>query len=180
MSSRTLTWKAPIKARDLEQGLVWVECYLPLDLEALGTFEKLAQDLGQPGQPDYQAAATADPELAAKALDPIDTHGEAMMADDVQQLAHVILTEGGGIDVMHDQVATKTAALVESFINGPEIASPHFAPGAWCAVIKVDQAGPEWPLIEAGELNAVSFMAVVSKVAVRVALPNAQPTEVTP
>lgn len=160
---RTITWKGQIKGRDLVRGLLYVEAYLPVDLEALAQFEALA---ATDHAGDYVKAAKASPELAAKALTPIDSHGEAMLQDDVIALAHLVIKRGGKIDVMHDQAPSGNARLVQTFVNTPEIASPNYWPGAWVTVIEVAKGSPEWAMVESGALNAVSFMAVVTKVPV--------------
>lgn len=169
---RVVARKAPDE-RQLAEGLIWVEAYLPFDVAAFAAFEALARKKGKGGAPDYDAAAAADPELAKKALEPIDSHGEAMLQEDVIALAHAFLVQSRKMDVAHDQAARPTLELVESFVNGPEIASPHFAPGAWVVVFKVAAGSAEWEAVQKGELNAVSFQAVVSKVPITVILKEA-------
>lgn len=156
----------------MTEGRVWVEAYLPFDPEAFAAFTRKALELGG-DEAAYQAAATADPELARKALTPIDSHGEAMLAEDLAELADRFLVESRKVDVMHDEQARAGVAVVGSFVNGPEIASPAFWPGAWVVVLKVEPWTPEFQAIQKGELNAVSFQAVVHKVPIVVApLPN--------
>lgn len=157
------------KGRGMEQGLVYVEAYLPFDAEAFAGFVELVgkQD-GKTQAERVSKAALADPDLCAKALDPVDTHGEAMLQDDVVALAHRFVTQSSKMDVMHDRVARGSVAVVETFVNTPEIASPHFWPGAWVVVLKVDPGTPEWDDLEAGKLDAVSFQGVVTKVPVTV------------
>lgn len=177
-TDRTLTWKGQVKGRDMQRGLLYVECYLPADLEALAQFEALAATAHKGS---YVAAAKANPELAAKALTPIDSHGEAMLQDDVIALAHLVIKRGGKMDVMHSElhaakpVPSPNLAMVQSFVNTPEIGSPNFWPGAWCAVIEVKRDTPEWADVVSGKLNAVSFMAVVTKVPVALQVLPPQP-----
>lgn len=151
-------------ARDMDAGLVWVEAYLPFDVQAFADFSELVAKSGS-----AVAAQKIDPELCKRALDPLDAHGEAMLPEDLQQLAHSFLIESRKMDVGHDQRARSTVHLVESFLNTAEIASPKFWPGAWVAVFKVDPGSAEWAKIERGELNAVSFQADVFKIPVTIA-----------
>ena len=171
--ARMLTWKGQVKGRDMSRGLLYVEAYLPADLEALAQFEALAATAHKG---DYVKAAKAAPELAAKALTPIDSHGEGMLQDDVIALAHLVIKRGGKMDVMHSELtATKPTpspnlSLVQSFVNTPEIGSPNYWPGAWVCVVEVKRDTPEWADVVSGKLNAVSFMAVVTKVPVALQL----------
>lgn len=146
------------KAVDELRGLVWFEVYLPIDLEALAEFSALEAEKGS-----ARLAAEADPELAARALTPIDTQGEAMRAEDLQTLAHRWLTVSRQIDADHDKAPRYSIRVVESWINGPEVASPKFWPGAWIVVFQFDRTSEEWTRFLAGELQAVSFMAHTSR-----------------
>lgn len=151
-------------ARQLDAGLVWVEAYLPLDVQAFAEFSQKVAELGS-----AELVAKADPDLARRALDPVDSHGEAMLREDLVKLAHGFLEQSRKMDVQHDENARSSLHLVESFMNGPEIASPNFAPGAWVVVFKCDPGSAEWAQIEKGELNAVSFQAWTTKVQVTIA-----------
>ena len=142
----------------MEQGLVWVEVYLPFDPVSFADFQAAVKEYGSAVE-----AEKALPDLARKALTPIDTHGEAMLAADLEQLAHAFLVRSRKHDVEHDEAVVGSVHTVESFLNGPEVASPHFWPGAWVVVLKVDRDSEEWRRIESGELDAVSFQAFVSK-----------------
>lgn len=157
----------------MEEGRVWVEAYLPFDPAAFAAFTRKALELG--GGPDgYRAAQAADPELARKALDPIDAHGEAMLPEDLETLADRFLVESRKIDVMHDEQARVGVSVVGSFLNTAEVGSPNFYPGSWVVTLKVEPWTPEFKAIKAGTLNAVSFQAVVHKVPIVVAaLPSA-------
>lgn len=173
VDARVIARKAP-GARGLAEGLIWVEAYRPFDPQALADFEALARKTPTPeGKPDYRKAANTDPALAKKALDPIDSHGEAMLQEDLVQLAHGFLALSRKMDVQHDGKARGSVTLVESFVNTPEISSPNFAAGAWVVVFKVAPDSPEWADIEAGNLNAVSFQAVVTKQPITVSLRSA-------
>lgn len=162
----------PVRVRkaggELSEGLVWVEVYLPFDVEAWSGFQALVTKHGG----DLVKAEAADPVLASKALTPIDAHGEAMTADDLQQLAHGFLVSSRKIDVMHDQAARASVQVVESFRNTEEIASPNFYPGAWVLCLKVAPGSDEWKALEGGTLDAVSFETTVVKVP-RAARPEA-------
>lgn len=146
------------EGRGMAEGLVWVEAYLPLDVDAFHRFSGLVAKHGS-----AEAAALADPALAELALTPIDTHGEAMLPEDLMQLAHAFVADSRKIDVMHDQQAREGVAVVQSFVNTPEVGSPNFWPGAWVTVLKIDQESEVWQRVESGELDAVSFMALVTK-----------------
>lgn len=145
--------------RGMTEGLVYVEAYLPLDPEAFNEFTQKWVELG-----NAEAVKAAHPELARKALTPIDTQGEAMLQTDVLELAHSFLTQSRKIDVMHDEATRDSVQIVQSFVNTEEIGSPHFWPGSWVTVLKVAKGSPEFAAIESGELDAVSFQAHVGKV----------------
>lgn len=152
-------------ARGLEEGLVWVEAYLPFDVEAFAAYSALVVKHGG----DAVAAAAADPALADRALTPIDSQGEAMLPADLRQLAHGFVVASRKMDADHAQDAAGEFVLrpelqvVESFLNGPEVASPLYAPGAWVVVFKVEKGSDLWARIDAGDLNAVSFATNVRK-----------------
>lgn len=142
------------KAVDELRGLVWFEVYLPVDLAAVAEFAALAKSAGS-----AVAAASLDPDLATRALTPIDSQGEAMQAEDLRLLAHRWLTVSRKVDADHDKIERPTIQVVESFLNGPEVASPKFWAGAWVVVFLFDLASEEWARFLAGEIQAVSFMA---------------------
>ena len=145
------------KGRGLTEGLVYVEAYLPFDPAAFGEFSLLVDEHGSVAK-----AAEADPKLASKALEPLDMHGEAMLQGDVIDLAHRFLLQSRKMDVNHDNFARESLAVVQTFVNTPEIASPNWYPGAWVVAFKVAPDTPEWNDIEEGILNAVSFEALVA------------------
>ncbi len=149
-------------ARGMVEGRVWVEAYLPFNPEAFAAFAAKAAELGT-GAAGWKAAAVADPELATKALTPIDAHGEAMLADDLEALADGFLVESRKIDAYHDQQVRPGVQVVGSFLNTAEVASPKFWPGAWVVVLRIAPDAPEFLAVEKGELNAVSFQAMVRK-----------------
>ncbi len=149
--------------RGMQEGLLYVEAYLPLDTQAFAEFSHLVAKVGA------EQAAADNPELAKKALTPIDSHGEAMLQEDLIQLAHAFLVESRKMDVQHDEDARDALDIVQSFVNTEEIASPHYWPGAWVVVVRVKKGTPEWDAVESGELDAVSFAARVHKIAVTAA-----------
>lgn len=150
---------------NMEVGRVWVEVYRPFDPVKYAEFMRLVQANGG-GDDGIRAAAEADPELAELALSPIDAHGEAMIAPDLEALADGYLKQSRLVDVGHDEISRDTVAIVGSFLNTPEIASPHYFPGAWVVVLQVDETSPEFAQIKAGTLNAVSFQAYVKKLTI--------------
>lgn len=169
----TITGRVVKKGAGMSEGLIWVEAYLPFDPSAFADFQALAIKHSVDGTPNWAVAGAVSPELAAKALDPIDSHGEAMIQEDVIALAHAYLGEyGQRMDVMHDQTALKGTRVVETFVNTAEIASPHFAPGAWVTVIKLEPGSEEWADVESGALDAVSFQANVVKIPIVVRAPD--------
>lgn len=151
-------------SRGMAEGLVWVEAYLPLDVPAFAEFSALVAKSGGVSQ-----AAKADPALAERALAPIDAHGEAMLPADLQQLAHGFLADSRKMDADHAKDANgafiprSELTLVESFVNGPEVASPLYAPGAWVTVFRVEKGSDLWARLDAGQLDAVSFATRVTK-----------------
>ena len=153
------------KGRGMVEGLIYVEAYLPFDPVAFAEFAELVAKAG-----GVEVAAASNPVLASKALEPLDSQGEAMLAQDLIQLAHGFITDSGRVDVMHDQQARKSVNVVQSFVNTPEIASPNFYPGAWVVAIKLEPGSVEWAKVEAGELDAVSFQALVAKVPVLITM----------
>lgn len=93
----------------------------------------------------------------------LDTYGEFMTADDIEQMAYRYMKEVDltkSIDVRHDNVAT-TACPVESFIARK--GDPDYPEGSW--VMGVHVPDPElWGRIKSGELNGFSFQAMVAPV----------------
>lgn len=146
------------KSAGMQEGLIWAEVFLPFDPVAFATFEALALQAGS-----YAAAGALNPELATKALAPIDAHGEAMPADDLLVFAHGWLDGPRKMDVLHDEVVSKAIMVVESFVNTPEIASPHFYPGAWVLCLQLAPGSPEWAGVDSGALDSLSFQTTVTK-----------------
>lgn len=152
------------KGRGLTEGIVYVEAYLPFDPEAFADFQVLlAKHAG-----DLHAATAADPALVSKALEPVDLHGEAMLQGDVIDLAHRFLLQSRKMDVQHDNITRDSLQVVETFVNTPEIESPHWYPGAWVVAFKVAEGSPEWAMIDDGTLDAVSFEALVARLPVTI------------
>ena len=155
--------------RSMTQGLIWVEVYLPFDAEAFAQFSALEAQLGS-----AELAAATAPDLAARALTPIDSQGEAMFAEDIVRMAHRYLVMYRQIDQRHDLNDVQTVRVVESFVNGPEVQSPLYWPGAWVVVLQVDPGSAEWTAIEDGTYNAVSFWGQASKTPVVPVYPTEQ------
>lgn len=140
--------------RELTRGLVWVEVYRPFDLQAWQEWSKLVLAAGS-----HAAAAELDPALASRALGPVDMHKTGMLAPDLERFAREYLVRSRRTDRQHDTVPREDVRVVESFINGPEVASPNFWPGAWVAVLEIDKDSKIWRDVESGVLNGVSIMA---------------------
>jgi hypothetical protein len=140
--------------RLMTRGLIWVEVYRPMDMQAWKDFSAAVKAAG-----GIEAAAAKDPGLAERALTPIDWYGTGMLPGDLESFAHAYLVLSRQVDVQHDQRPTDSARIVQSFLNTDEIASPNYWPGAWVVVIEVDPGSALWSDIEAGKINAVSIMA---------------------
>ena len=145
--------------RGMTEGLIWVECYLPFDATAFNEFVQKWMKLGS-----AEAVKKSDPDLADRALTPIDTQGEAMLPDHLLELAHSFLSDCRKMDVMHDDRARDSVQVVQSFVNTAEVASPNFWPGAWVCVLKADPNSDEFARIASGELDPVSFQGMVTKI----------------
>jgi hypothetical protein len=94
----------------------------------------------------------------------IDSHGEMMLKEDIETMAHRFMKLGNvnrRIDQSHDNVP-QDAYPVESFIARK--GDPDFTEGAWVLAVKiVDEK--IWEQVVKGELNGFSFEAMVTKVA---------------
>lgn len=91
----------------------------------------------------------------------IDSHGEMMLPEDVETLAHRFLqlaTLKDSIDTRHNNVPI-TAYPVESFIARGH---PDYNEGAWVASVKIDDA-EVWAEVKAGGFNGFSWQAMVYK-----------------
>lgn len=66
----------------------------------------------------------------------VDSHGDAMLAEDIETMAHAFLSHklNDHIDVMHDNKPVM-ATCVESFIARKD--DPDFVEGAWVMVTKI-------------------------------------------
>lgn len=92
----------------------------------------------------------------------IDTHGDMMLAHDIEAMAHRFLSDlvlSKSIDTMHDNDAT-SCYPVESYIARK--GDPDYPEGAWVLGVKVVDADI-WSRIKKGELNGYSFEARVTK-----------------
>ncbi len=92
----------------------------------------------------------------------LDTHGEMMLPEDIEKIAHrfLQLDLGSVIDVQHDNVP-RDAVPVESFIARDN--DPDFASGAWVLGVKIldEQL---WEDCKSGKYNGFSFEAMVKKI----------------
>jgi len=98
----------------------------------------------------------------------LDTHGEMMLAEDVELLAHRFLAtlKNDQIDLMHNNRVVRAIA-VESFIVRAD--DPLYHEGAWVVAIKIDD--PElWDAIKAGKYNGFSIEMLVTKVEAEIEL----------
>lgn len=88
----------------------------------------------------------------------MDSQGEFMFAEDIEQMAHEFmrLKLDESIDTNHDRVANGCYP-VESFIARE--GDPDYTPGAW--VLGVKCTDDMWEKVEKGEINAYSFDAMV-------------------
>lgn len=96
----------------------------------------------------------------------LDTHGEMMLAEDIELMAHrfMRLDLSKTIDRRHDNVPVD-AYPVESFIARE--GDPIFTPGAWVLGVKIED--PEvWAEIKSGKLNGFSFQSLVKVAEVEV------------
>lgn len=92
----------------------------------------------------------------------VDTQGEAMTADQIEQMAHRFLSKGlvSNIDVDHE-CAESGSVVVESFIA--RTSDPDgFIEGSWVLGVKV--SSDLWESVKSGELNGFSFHALTKKV----------------
>lgn len=91
----------------------------------------------------------------------LDSHGELMLPDDIELMAHrfMQLDLGAAIDTGHDNLPNGSYP-VESFIARE--GDPDYAAGAWVLGVKIPDDGV-WAQVVAGELNAFSFEAYVRK-----------------
>lgn len=85
-----------------------------------------------------------------------DAHGHSMTALEIEKMAHGFMKNARTtqIDLNHDNETNYGCFMVESFIARDT--DPDYAPGAWVAVVKVDN--PEvWRMIKEGEITGFSF-----------------------
>lgn len=96
----------------------------------------------------------------------LDSHGEMMLAEDVELMAHrfMQLDITKAIDVQHNNVPI-AAYPVESFIA--RAGDPDYTEGAWVMGVKVEDK-LVWADIKAGNLNGFSFQAMVKAMEVDV------------
>ena len=162
--AREISAAIKVRAKSAEmEGVVYAEVYLPIDFDALLEFEALVAARVRAEGISYDEAvldvSASQPELADRALRPIDSQGEFMRAHTVQALAELWMRSSRAFDTDHNRQATEACWVIGSFVNDATIASPSFWPGAWVVVFRFDKASAEWASIVSGERQAVSFMA---------------------
>lgn len=93
--------------------------------------------------------------------DTLDTHGEMMLAEDVELMAHRFLAtlKNAQIDVQHDNEVIKAVA-VESFIARAD--DPLWHEGAWVLGLHIEDT-QKWSDVKTGKLNGFSVEAWISK-----------------
>ena len=92
----------------------------------------------------------------------LDTYGEFMFAEDIEQMAHKFmqLDLNGVIDTNHDNVPNGSYPI-ESYICRKSD-DPDFAEGEWVIAVKISD--DKWPEVLDGTLNGFSFEAMVALV----------------
>jgi len=92
----------------------------------------------------------------------IDSHGDMMVAEDIEKMAHRFLTVPlfQSIDMNHDGVAVK-AHPVESYIVTDEN-NPDYSIGSWVMAVKIEDEAV-WEKVLSGEINGFSLEAMVRK-----------------
>lgn len=94
----------------------------------------------------------------------IDSHGEMMLAADIEIMAHsfmqrMVETKNAVIDVEHDNNAVG-AYPVESYVETRT--DMPWPAGSWLLGVKIEDAAI-WQKVKSGELNGYSFEAMVLK-----------------
>lgn len=92
----------------------------------------------------------------------LDSHGEMMLPDGVETLAHRFLArfKNDQIDLMHNNKVVR-AVVVESFIARK--GDPDYNEGAWVLSVKIED-NELWQDIKVGKFNGFSMQAWVNKV----------------
>lgn len=90
----------------------------------------------------------------------LDTHGDYMTAETIENMAHGFLKSGNqrNIDFMHDGVHV-SACIVESYIA--QEGDPEFAAGAWVVGIHIEDE-TLWGKVLSGEINGLSLEALAN------------------
>jgi hypothetical protein len=97
----------------------------------------------------------------------LDSHGEFMLAEDIETMAHRFLTLdnlAAKIDTNHDNVPNGSYPI-ESFIARE--GDPDYTPGAWVLGVKITD-DLVWGKVKSGELNGYSFQSLVKPVEMEV------------
>lgn len=92
------------------------------------------------------------------APDEADTHGDAMIAEELEKAAHQFLEKARtkSVDVNHDS-NPDDGVIVESYILGKNDSRfPGEKEGSWAVVIKVTDADT-WELVKKGDLKGISM-----------------------
>jgi hypothetical protein len=113
--------------------------------------------------------AALDP--SAVKAEQLDLHGAAMLPEDVEKFAHRWLAFSRSIDIEHDGVG-RPVHVIESFFNGPSIASPAWPINSHALRLDVAQSKEALDGLRSGKLNSVSLDAYTFNKVVR--LPVAQ------
>jgi hypothetical protein len=89
----------------------------------------------------------------------LDTYGEFMFPEDIEKMAHraMELDQTAIVDTNHDNVPNGSR-IVESFIA--RAGDPDYPEGSWAVVIHIPD-DTIWEQVKTGELNGVSFEALV-------------------
>lgn len=98
------------------------------------------------------------------APDLLDAHGDMMMADTIEEMAHAFLRKtdlGSSIDKEH-QSWPQNCYPVESWIQKGEDPEGVFLEGAWCMGVKIDDP-VIWSQIEKGEINGFSMAGTAAR-----------------
>ena len=113
--------------------------------------------------------AALDP--TSVSVEDLDLHGAGMLPADVQQFAHLWLAHSRSIDINHDGIG-RPIFVVESFFNGPDIASPAWPINSHATHLDVSHSEEAFNGLRDGSLNAVSLDAYTFNRVVR--LPAAE------
>jgi hypothetical protein len=103
----------------------------------------------------------------------IDTHGEMMLAVDIEKMAHKFMQLSyieRAIDTQHNQISNGSYPI-ESFIARK--GDPDYTEGAWVLGVKITDS-TIWQAVKEGKINGYSMQSMVRK------LPAVVDLEITP